>query len=353
MKILYVGPSWDGSSSIQRVKALQRAGHDVTTLDDTQFQPRFPLLRKIAFRLMMGPAVDRLNQAILRQCEELQPDILWSDKTLMLRPSTLQQLRKMGIATVSYMIDNAFGPRKDPGFRLYYKAIPSFDLHCTQRDVNIPDYLSRGARAVMKVQTAYEREVHFPPPPGWSDANRDREVSFIGQPYDDRAAIFERLANAGVPLRVAGSRDYWSRALPPELMAKLGITGELFGADYREGIWRSKINLAFVTKSNQDEVAHRAFEITGCGAFLLAERSPGHMAKFVEDEEAVFFTGDEELLEKIRRYLPDEAARTQIAQAGYARAERDGYHNDHQMKLIMDRMATIVPQVKAAAAALR
>jgi spore maturation protein CgeB len=46
----------------------------------------------------------------------------------------------MGIATVSYMIDNAFGPRRDPGWRLYMKDIPYFDLHVVQRDSNIADY---------------------------------------------------------------------------------------------------------------------------------------------------------------------------------------------------------------------
>ena len=38
----------------------------------------------------------------------------------------------------------------------------------------------------------------------------------------------------------------------------------------------------------------------------MAERSPGHSARFVEDEEAVFFHGYEELVAKVKRYLPDE-----------------------------------------------
>ncbi len=63
------------------------------------------------------------------------------------------------------------------------------------------------------------------------------------------------------------------------------------GAAYREGIWRSKINLSFLTHSNHDEFAHKSFEIAACGGFLLAERSEGHVARFEEDEEAVFFTG--------------------------------------------------------------
>jgi len=111
---------------------------------------------------------------------------------------------------------------------------------------------------------------------------------------------------------------------------------------YREGIWRSKINLSFITHANQDEFVHKSFEIAGCGGFLLAERSAGHLARFVEDEEAVFFTGMEELVEKIRRYLPDEAAREKIAAAGRARAERDGYHNDAQVGKIVERVRGLV-----------
>jgi len=60
----------------------------------------------------------------------------------------------------------------------------------------------------------------------------------------------------------------------------------------------------------------------------------------------VFFSGMDECVEKIRRYLPDEAARSRIAAAGRARAERDGYHNDRQEALIVERIREILPQVK-------
>ena len=87
------------------------------------------------------------------------------------------------------MIDNPFGTRQDPGWRLYMKDIPHYDLHVVQRDTNIADYKARGARDVIKIQTAYEPTIHFPPPAGWSDADRDREVSFIGTPYDHRGRV--------------------------------------------------------------------------------------------------------------------------------------------------------------------
>jgi len=341
MKILFAGEQEEGTSSLYRRRTLERMGHTVVTFDPHRYRLGHPLLEKVAFRLAAGPHAARMNRDLLRLAEAERPQLFWAEKVLLLYPSTLRSFHAQGIVTVSDMIDNAFGPRKDPGWRLYKKDIPFFDLHVTQRDVSIPDYTSRGAKHVIKVQTAYEQTMHFPPPAGWSDKDRDREVSFVGTPYDDRALLLTRLGEAGVPVSVSGRTSAWKKALSEAAMRQIFYSDLLYAEKYREAIWRSKINLSFLTRANRDEYTHKSFEIAGCGGFLLAERSPGHLAKFVEDEEAVFFEGFHELKAKIDRYLPDEAARTRIAAAGCARAERDGYHNDRQVELILDRVAQI------------
>jgi spore maturation protein CgeB len=258
-------------------------------------------------------------------------------------------MRGLGIVTVSYMIDNPFGTRQDPGWRLYMKDIPHYDLHVVQRDKNIADYRTRGARDVIKIQTAYEPTIHFPPPAGWSDKDRNRDVSFVGTPYDDRAETLTRLAALReFAVVIHGGQRPWRRALSPSAFAELYRGGELYRQDYREAIWRARINLSFLTHSNQDEFVHKSFEIAGCGGFLLAERSQGHLQRFREDEEAVFFSSFDELVQKIRRYLPDEAARTRVAAAGQARAIRDGYHNDRQVSLILDRAESLIHSLQSA-----
>jgi spore maturation protein CgeB len=330
-----------GSSATTRMWALRRAGHEVTVVDPDAYWAKNKYVHKVMFRLMAGPWVNWLNRELLRLAEELKPDVFWADKVLALQPKTLKKLRAMGITTVSYMIDNPFGPRRDPGWGLYMKCIPLWDLHCTQRDVSVTAYKERGARDVIKIQTAYDREAHFPAAVGWTDKDRDREVSFIGTPYDNRAEFLAQLSDAGMPVVISGSTRAWQRALSPEQFEKMHREGELFDEAYRKGVWRSKINISFLTKSNQDEFTQKSFEIAGCGGFLLVERSEGHRERFVEDEEAVFFSDLEECIAKIERYLPDEAARTRIAAAGMERAERDGYHNDHQIKLIVERLETI------------
>ncbi|HEY0264924.1 MAG TPA: glycosyltransferase [Granulicella sp.] len=350
MKILYAAGLSPNDSSMYRLHALERQGHTVVPFNSYQYQATSPLLRKVELRLQVGPNVARLNRDLLEMARRERPELLWADKLLFLWPSTLDRLREMGVVTVSYMIDNAFGPRRDPGWRLYMKCVPHWDLHAVQRDQNIVDYKANGARDVIKIQTAYEPTVHFPPPEGWSDQDRDRGVSFIGTPYDNRAEFLTRLwKEFHLPVSVSGGL-VWKTALGPEATA--GIyrgNGELFREEYREGIWRSQINLSFLTHSNQDEFAHKSFEIAACGGFLLAERSAGHMERFKEDEEAVFFSDIEECAAKIRRYLPDEAARTRIAAAGCLRAVRSGYHNDHQVELIVERAETVVAGLRKGA----
>src|SRR6185437_15656759 len=231
------------------------------------------------------------------------------------------------------------------------KDIPHYDLHVVQRDANVEHYKQRGARDVIKIQTAYEPTIHFPPPEGWSDANCNREVSFVGTPYDDRAETLDKLSRLNeFQVVISGNDRQWKRALGEEPFNRLYREGELYRQQYREAIWRSKINLSFITHSNLDEFVHKSFEIAGCGGFLLAERSEGHLQRFREDEEAVFFSSYEELLEKIRRYLPDEAARRRIAAAGQIRAARDGYHNDRQMELIVERAEEIVNRLRTISA---
>ena len=346
MKILYAAALSPNDSALYRLWALERLGQHVVPLDYLSYEATNPIVHKIVYRLAAGPNIERFNRDLIELAEREKPDLLWADKILWMKPRTLDHLRSLGIRTVSYMIDNPFGPRRDPGWRLYMKGIPHYDLHVVQRDKNIADYRRRGARDVIKIQTAYEPTIHFPPPEGWSDRNRDREVSFVGTPYDDRASVLTRLSDE-FGISISGNERSWRRALTPAAFAKLYREGELYRQQYREAIWRSKINLSFITHSNLDEFVHKSFEIAGCGGFLLAERSQGHLDRFSEDEEAVFFTGYDELAAKIRRYLPDEPARARIAAAGQARAHRGGYHNDRQVELILERAESLLAEKKS------
>jgi len=341
LKILYAAPLGERESALHRLWALERAGHEVVRLPMERWVGGGGMYGKLGWRLATatgwGPIAGRFNRDLLEAAEKARPDVVWGDKLLLVRPATLEKLRALGCTVVNYSIDNPFGRRGDPGWKLYMRCIPHYDLHVVQRDRNIVDYKERGARDVLKIQTAYEQTLHYPPPAGWSDRERTRGVSFIGSPYDDRPEFLLRVKREfKVAVAVNGTRRLWEKRMRAEDLAELWAGDEVYGDEYREAIWRSKINLSFLTHSNEDEFAHKSFEIAACGGFLLAERSRGHAERFVEDEEAVFFDGVEECAAKIQRYLGDEAARERIAAAGARRAKESGYHNDGQVRRILE-----------------
>ncbi len=348
LRILYLAPMNYGWYGLYRQRSLERLGHTIFPIDVMQYENRGnPMLARVRYRLQIGRTVTQMNEDVLRLAQEHRVDAVWFDKPLFIRTATLRQLRAMGIATIDYMIDNPFGPRRDPGFRLYVRTIPEYDLHVQQRDLSVAAYIERGARRVVKVQTAFEPSVHFPPREEWSDRDRTREVSFIGTPYDERARFLTDLwRKYNLPVIISGPR-IWKRKLDrAALTALYPQEGELYDDAYREGVWRSKINLSFLTHGNQDEYAHKSFEIAACGGFLLAERSQGHSTRFKEDEEAVFFSSIEECAEKCRRYLKNEAARARIAAAGQRRAVACGYDNDTQLRKVLDVVNELLPEIR-------
>lgn len=336
MRVLYVGALGQRDTSTHRRDAIARLGHETIDLDVGPYYSRGgPLLSKIRMRTLIGSAVAKLNHDVVALAERCRPQVAWFDKPIYVWPETARALRTMGAYTIHFTIDNPFGPRNDPGWRHTLKALPEYDLHLVQRDSNVEEYRAAGARDVRLMRTAYEPTLHYPPPEAWSDADRRNDVVFIGAPYDRRPQFLTKLWEGhGIAAKIWGSPE-WEKVLSPPVRENLWQGGQLWNADYREMIWRSRICLAFVTHSNCDDVAHKSFEIAGCGGFLLAEDTPGHRTHFREGSEAVYFSNVDDCAASIRRYLPDEVARARVSNAGRLRAQTSGYGNDARIEDVL------------------
>jgi len=332
-KILYVGDLSSGGTCSHRFAAMQRIGQDVIPFNPAQFLSKSRFISTLRFRYPVGPLVADANRALLKAVAEHRPDVVWFDKPLVFTPETIQSVKSSGARAVCYNQDNPFGPRNDGCWLQFMRIFKLFDLNCLFRDADVKRYQSWGLPYI-KLQFSYDPLQNFPPPPDWSDGDRNREVSFIGSPYDKRAEFLTALGETyHLPITIAGPN--WTHALNPTLLQKYVTSGALHADAYRESIWNSKINLAFVTHSNEDDVAHKAFEIAACGSFLLAERTPGHMAAFEKDKEAVFFSDVEECASKCRFYLDHPEQRLAIALQGHKRCTQSGYDNDTQLTSVL------------------
>lgn len=335
-RVLYVGTVGPGETSGHRFEAIKRLGQQVQLFDLQLYAFKRKPLNWLRFRFPLGPLIARVNRDLIRAVETFRPDVVWLNKPLFFTPETVQAAKQANAQIVFYVQDSPFGPRNDGCWRQFFKIYPMADLHCLVREADVTRYSNWGLPWI-KTMFCFDPEIHFPPPPGFGEADRDRQVSYIGHPYEQRPAFLLKLArDHRLPIFLNSTQ--WPRVLSPEELQWFTLSGFLADGQYRSGIWRSKINLSFVTEDNEDDIAHKAVEIAACAGFLLALRTPGHQAIFEEDREAVFFSSAEECADKARFYLSRPNLREAIGARARERAVRCGYDNDTQLARILNRL---------------
>jgi spore maturation protein CgeB len=266
---------------------------------------------------------------VLAFCGSARADAVWFDKPLYIRAATLRTLKARGLLLVNYVIDNPFGSMNEPGWRILKRTIPLFDLNLVPRQSSIADFRAAGAEDVAFMPLAFDPMAHFPGP---GDAVKSVPLSFIGYPYEHRPRFIAELAATGLAVRVRGTR--WRRVFGSGARygaGSIAVGDGAWGDDYRQAIRESAICLAFVTRGNHETCAHKSFEITACGTFLLAERTDGHGALWAEGDEAVFFGSVAEAADKAGFYLRNERARETVARSGCRRTWTSGYSNDERL----------------------
>ena len=335
-RILYVGSLSPGGTSLYRFRSLERLDQTVIPFDLARYAFRWGKLNALRRRFPMGPLIAKINADFLRAVTNEKPDLVWFDKPIFFTPSTIRRVKDAGAQTVCYNQDNPFGPCNEGCWHQFFKIYRMLDLHCLFRNVDIPRYQGWDLNYI-KIQLSYDPREHFPPPADWSDADRTREASYIGSPYDDRPRFLRSLIqDFNLPVTISGPR--WEKVFSRNELESYTRGGMLKDAAYRENIWKSKINLSFVTQFNEEDVAHKAFEIAACRGFLLALRTPGHQACFQEGREAEFFSSIDECADKIRYYLDHSAEREGIAARGCERAARSGYDNETQLSRVLQKL---------------
>ena len=336
MKILYVGPLYYGSTSLQRLKALAHLGHELVSVDTCppEVAARERRLGERLWRKLLGPRdLAGANQAVLRLVRQEQPQILWVDKGLTIRPETLRAAKGLcpGLVRVSYCPDDMANPNNQS--RRYAASIPLYDLHVTTKSYNLTELKALSAPRVLFVDNAYCPFTHRPMELTTAEReNLGGPVGFIGTYEEERAEALLFLAKQGIPVKIWGNWPKKWQHRHPNLQVK-GIS--LWGDDYARAICSFEVNLAFLRKENRDLQTTRSVEIPACGGFMLAERTTEHQRLFQEGVEAEFFGSLEELLEKIQYYRINKDKGPGIAAAGRQRCLEAGYSNVDRLENIM------------------
>lgn len=111
--------------------------------------------------------------------------------------------------------------------------------------------------------------------------------------------------------------------------------------DYCEGMpyvfKNSKINLNISLKSIYTGIPLRAFDIMGCGGFLISDFQQDFGEFFVPGEDYVFYTTFEDLYSKIDYYMEHEEERIAIAKSGCEKVKA-AHTYDHRVEKILSML---------------
>lgn len=340
-KILAVSPTgaYGGcNTSLHRVHALEALGAHVEVVDTAEGGPagfgrlRFRVQNRLFLRGWSVPLPDltRSAERALAAGRRRHWDIIWLEKALTIGPDVVRKLRNAcpRAKIIGFSPDDM--TRRHNQSRQFVEALGYYDWFITTKAHSVADLTALGCTNVVVVGNGFDPEAFRPVSISAGDVERlGGDVGFIGTYEGDRATRMLELARAGLRVRVWG--DGW-RALAdghPNLRVE---NKPLDFDDFARACRAFKINLGFLRKLNGDQQTTRSVEIPACGGFMLAERTPEHLALFDEGLEAEFFASDGELIGKCRRYLGDEASRGAIARRGHERCIASGYSNAARLR---------------------
>ena len=288
----------------------------------------------VRYNLPIHCPAGRLNRKIRKSFSHKKYDIVWIDKGVFISAKTLSYIKKSSPDTliVGYSPDNM--TERFSHSQHFLDSLPYHDYYVTTKSDSVESLKQLGAKNVIVVNNAFEPSFHHPY--NLSQHEKERlggKVGFIGRWEKERCDSMIYLVNNGVQVRIWGGGKWlkYKDKYPNLIVEQKG----LFSEDYNKALSAFDISLCFLSKLNTDRQTTRTMEIPACGSMLMAERTKEHQELFEEDKEAVFFSSNEELLEKCRYYLAHPQERTKIAEAGHRRCIESDYSNLGMIKRVI------------------
>jgi spore maturation protein CgeB len=282
------------------------------------------------------PDENGANKLIKRYINESRFDIIWVDKGLTIKASTLLYIKKKqpNVKIVSFTLDNMVERHNQSSN--FLKSIGLYDYHITTKSYIINNLRNLGAKNVIFTNQSFDSSFHYPRILDKEELESfGGDIGFIGMWEKQRCDSILYLVNNGLKVKVYGG-GVWKKYI--NYHPNLTIKPSVFSENYPKCLQSFKISLCFLRKMNSDLQTSRTMEIPACGGFMMAERTKEHLELFVEGKEADFFSTDKELLDKCKYYLKNEKLRIEISKAALNRCNKSGYSNIDSLKKIISQI---------------
>jgi spore maturation protein CgeB len=332
--IIYHGPLWPGSTSLERAKAFaELEGIRVLQSDNGQRVEKLrSITARVFWRLRFPLDSGRENEVLESIARKHRPEIIFVDNSKVIRRRTLRRLRHIGVARLVYYSPDDLMLKTSLQLR---SSFPEWDIVFTTKTFNVKELAEYGVRHPTLVGKAYDPHGDVPMAPADVGAEYEAfDAVFVGTYEEERCRSINQLAEAGIKVLVYGSdKGGW---LPRHLRASVELRPSIFGREYRAAWHRGKVALCFLRKLSRDSITQRTMEIAAMGRPMLAEKTLEHDAHFVDGLEYVGFRDDRELVEKTRIVLTDDGMRRSMGLAARERCLRSGYSTRDRARFMID-----------------
>ncbi len=263
------------------------------------------------------PGLRRRNDLLLRQAADFQPDILWlSGDNREIFPETLARLKRahgcklIYVTGVSPIVFSNANERA--AARLYDLVLVNDYYHGVQ-------WQELGARHMECLPyVAVDPALHVPQPVTDVPCETLCDVGFVGtllppNLYSERVGALESLRDFDLGV--------WSmHEVPSSLQAH--YRGSAMGARMLQVLSSVKISINVHGNFMRYGGNMRLFEAAAVGAFQIVDDRPGISEWFSIGEHLVTFRDHDDLREKVRHYLDNDAERQQMAAAARAHVRK-------------------------------
>jgi spore maturation protein CgeB len=330
-RLLYFGPQWAGSTSLQRLHAFQELeGVTATGVDNgAEIKRRTSLWHlpslwpRIRWRLRIPVDVNDENNRLIGAVDSLKPDIVVVDNSKVISRRTLKKLRAQGVAKLVYYSPDDLVARHNLSLPVRW-SLPDWDIVCTTKTFNIAELAELGVRSPFLIGKAFDPALHRPLRVDQVGSDYEKfDAVFVGTYEPERCHSINFLAESGVSVVVYGSdKGNWNRG---QLRTGIELRESVFDEEYVRAWHTGKVALCFLRKINRDNITQRTMEIAAIGRAMVAERTDEHDQHFIQGSEYLGFMDNDELVRSVRSLLTDDERRLAIAKAGRERCIKSGY----------------------------
>jgi spore maturation protein CgeB len=238
-----------------------------------------------------------VNEGLFEMIRRHRPRVVFCVKARCIRQDTLERIRRAGIRTAGYWIDDPLLFEESMKNALYY------DLYFTNDKSSVEAYRSRGVE-VLHLPSAASPQHFFP-----MRVRKRYDVSFVGTCSGGRQERLAVIRSSTVDTFGPG----WRKKAPYGVRSHREVFGDRTNRVYNE----SRINLNLHTWFGVGSAMNlRLFEVPLAGQFLLTDWISEIDGEFEPGRHIEIWRTPEELDDKIRFYLAKPESAERIGAAG-------------------------------------